>query len=108
MRSHPAHFDLANCADCLIYFGDLSEAVSAARVCLRPQGFFGFAVEAEPEDSSEPYRLYGHGRYGHNADYVVSVMQKSGFIEIERESIVLRKERGEDVRGHMVIGRAPG
>jgi hypothetical protein len=35
-------------------------------------------------------------------------MQKSGFISIERESVVLRKERGEDVRGHMVIGRTPG
>jgi predicted TPR repeat methyltransferase len=108
MRSRPARFDLVNCADTLIYFGDLSEPIVAARLCLKPKGFFGFAVEAVPEDSSEPYRLYGHGRYGHSADYVVSVMQKGGFIAIERESIVLRKERGEDVRGHMVIGSVPG
>src|SRR5882757_841927 len=102
MRSRPARFDLANCADTLVYFGELSDAVAAARLCLRPKGFFGFTVEAVPQDSSEPYRLYGHGRYGHGADYVVSVMQKSDFISIERESVVLRKERGEDVRGHMV------
>jgi predicted TPR repeat methyltransferase len=108
MRSRPARFDLVNCADTLVYFGELSEAASAARLCLRPQGLFGFTVEAEPEDSSEPYRLCGHGRYGHGADYVVSIMQKSGFTSIERESVVLRKERGEDVRGHMVIGRIPG
>jgi predicted TPR repeat methyltransferase len=108
MRSQPARFDLVNCADTLVYFGELGEAVSAARLCLRAQGFFGFTVEAEPKPSSEPYRLHGHGRYGHSADYVESVMQKGGFISIERESVVLRKERGEDVGGHMVIGRIPG
>jgi predicted TPR repeat methyltransferase len=107
MRSRPAAFDLVNCADTLVYFGALEEALGAARACLRPRGFFGFTVEAEPADSKESFKIQTHGRYTHGADYVLSVMQASGFIAVERESVVLRKERGEDVKGHLVIGRVP-
>jgi predicted TPR repeat methyltransferase len=108
MRSRPASFDLVNCADTLVYFGALEPALEAARTCLRAQGVFGFTVEAEPADSPVAYRIHTHGRYGHGADYVDAVMGASGFVDVARESVVLRKERGEDVRGHLVIGRAAG
>lgn len=107
MRSRPASFDLVNCADTLVYFGALDEALNAARVCLRPRGFFGFTVEAEPADSPESFSIHAHGRYGHSAAYVSAVMRDSGFVAIERESVVLRKERGLDVQGHLVIGSTP-
>jgi predicted TPR repeat methyltransferase len=35
-------------------------------------------------------------------------MRDSGFTAIEREPVVLRKERGQDVQGHLVIGRVAG
>ncbi len=108
MRSRPASFDVVNCADTLVYFGPLEEAAAGARSCLRPHGVFGFTVEAEPQDSVQPYRIHVHGRYSHGADYVLKVMQEAGFVGIEREAVVLRKERGEDVHGHLVIGEAPG
>ncbi len=107
MRSRPASFDVVNCADTLVYFGALEEALAAARACLRPRGVFGFTVEAEPEDSTQPYMIHAHGRYGHGAAYVKAVMQESGFVGVERESVVLRKERAEDVQGHLVIGGVP-
>jgi predicted TPR repeat methyltransferase len=108
MRTRPAAFDVVNCADTLVYFGALEPALEAARHSLRDRGILGFTVEAEPADSPAPYRIYSHGRYGHGAGYVEAVMQGSGFVEVARESVVLRKERGQDVRGHLVIGRAAG
>jgi predicted TPR repeat methyltransferase len=107
MRSRPQSFDLVNCADTLVYFGDLSEAIAAARVCLRPEGYFGFTVEATPAECAEPYKIETHGRYGHRTNYVLDVMREAGFEQVEREAVVLRKERGEDVAGHLVIGRSP-
>jgi predicted TPR repeat methyltransferase len=107
MRSRPAAFDLINCADTLCYFGDLGEAASAAQRCLKPGGHIGFTVEAAAPDAAEPFKIQSHGRYGHSAPYVLSVLQDAGFQDVERESVVLRKERGEDVTGHLVIGRLP-
>jgi predicted TPR repeat methyltransferase len=108
MSSRPSSFDVVNCADTLVYFGALEEALGAARSCLRPHGVFGFTVEAEPPESTESYKIHAHGRYGHGAVYVDSVMRDSGFTAIEREPVVLRKERGQDVQGHLVIGRVAG
>lgn len=105
MRSRPAAFDVVNCADTLCYFGELGEAAGAARCCLRPGGHFGFTVEAAASDAAEPFKIQAHGRFGHSASYVRSVLQDAGFRDVERESVVLRKERGEDVAGHLVIGR---
>jgi predicted TPR repeat methyltransferase len=107
MRSRPAAFDLVNCADTLCYFGDLGEAAGAAQCCLRPGGHIGFTVEAAAPDAAEPFKIQAHGRYGHSAPYVMSVLEDAGFQDVERESVVLRKERGEDVTGHLVIGRLP-
>ncbi len=104
MRSRPAAFDVVNCADTLVYFGALEEALGAAHACLRPRGVFGFTLEAEPADSAESYKIHAHGRYGHGAHYVTSVMHDSGFTAVARESVVLRKERGQDVQGHLIIG----
>jgi predicted TPR repeat methyltransferase len=105
MRAHPAEYDIVNCADTLVYFGAIEEAMAAARTCLRPGGLFAFTLEAEPEDSTERYRLQAHGRYTHAAGYVREAVRAAGFDDPEIEAVVLRKERGLDVNGHLVIAR---
>jgi predicted TPR repeat methyltransferase len=107
MRARPGAFDIVNCADTLVYFGALEEAAAAAATCLRPGGLFAFTAEAEPGDSPHRYRLQAHGRYTHRADYVRESLQAAGFAAPEIEPVVLRKERGEDVKGHLVVGRLP-
>ncbi len=107
MRSRPAAFDIVNCADTLVYFGALEEAASAARACLRPGGVFGFTLEAEPADAGHRYRIQSHGRYAHQASYVTDVLCAAGFATPEIEAVVLRKERGSDVNGHLVLARVP-
>jgi predicted TPR repeat methyltransferase len=107
MRAHPGEFDIVNCADTLVYFGALEEAAAAARACLRSGGVFAFTLEAEPAESAQNYHIQTHGRYTHHADYVRGVLTAAGFAALELESVVLRKERGEDVNGHLVVARVP-
>jgi predicted TPR repeat methyltransferase len=107
MSSRPSSFDLVNCADTLVYFGALEEAVAAARACLRPRGIFGFTVEAQPEGSTMSFKIHDHGRYSHSGAYLETTLRNAGFPDVTREAVVLRKERGEDVRGHLMIGRVP-
>jgi len=107
MRSRPEAFDIVNCADTLCYFGALEEAGAAARACLRPGGVFAFTLEAEPADSEHRYRIQSHGRYAHRADYVNEVALGAGFASVDMEAVVLRKERGADVNGHLVLARVP-
>ncbi|HTU65324.1 MAG TPA: tetratricopeptide repeat protein [Steroidobacteraceae bacterium] len=107
MRARPAAYDVVNCADTLVYFGALEEAMAAAAACLRPGGVLAFTVEAEPADSSERYRLQSHGRYTHAGDYVRAATTAAGFGEPEIEAVVLRKECGKDVQGHLVVARLP-
>jgi predicted TPR repeat methyltransferase len=107
MRSRPGAFDIVNCADTLVYFGALEEAAAAAFGCLRPGGLFAFTLEAEPADSGHPYRIQSHGRYTHRSSYVAEVLRNAGFAEPELEAVVLRKEQGADVNGHLVVVRTP-
>jgi predicted TPR repeat methyltransferase len=107
MRSRPESFDIVNCADTLCYFGALEEAAAASRSCVRPGGVFAFTLEAEPDDSEHPYRIQSHGRYAHRASYVTDVMSGAGFATPVIEAVVLRKERGSDVKGHLVLARVP-
>ena len=107
MRAHPGEFDIVNCADTLVYFGALEEVATSARSCLRPGGRFAFTLEAEPADSDHRYRIQAHGRYTHQAGYVRDVLGAAGFEDPEIEAVVLRKERGADVQGHLVIARLP-
>jgi len=107
MASRPDAFDVVNCADTLVYFGALKDAVCAARACLRANGVFAFTVEAQPDGAPEPYSIGVHGRYLHSKAYLMDVMESAGFTGVECEPCVLRKERGEDVHGSLMIGRVP-
>lgn len=112
MRSRPAAFDAVVSADTLVYFGALEEPLRAARTCLRQGGRVVFTVERlapdRGSDEGEPsYRLETHGRYGHCERYVRSVLEGAGFGAIGIETAILRRERGAEVAGLVVLGRAP-
>jgi predicted TPR repeat methyltransferase len=103
MRERPNTFDVIASADTLVYFGSLEAPLAAARVALRPGGILVFTVERL--DSGDPYRLEPHGRYSHSEDYVRRVAAEAGFGALTLEECVLRRERGQDVRGHLVLAR---
>ena len=106
MRTRPGAFDVIVSADTLVYFGALEEAADAARQCLRPGAVLAFTVERLAQ-GEEPYRLQPHGRYAHREDYVRQALLNAGFGRVDIKPVVLRRERGEDVHGHLVAAR-PG
>jgi predicted TPR repeat methyltransferase len=104
MRSRPAAFDLVISADTLVYFGDLTEAVSAAFGCLRPGGLLAFTVEAWLTDESDAgERIQPNGRYQHSAAYLRGVLGAAGFRAPSIDQAVLRKELGREVAGFAVL-----
>jgi predicted TPR repeat methyltransferase len=111
MRSRPAAFDVVVSADTLVYFGALEEPMRAARCCMRAGGRLIFTVErldpTRDSASGRPsYRLEPHGRYSHSEGYVRAVLEGAGFGEIAIETAILRLERGVEVTGLVVLGRA--
>jgi len=111
MSSRPAAFDVVISADTLVYFGALEEPLQAARSCLRRGGLLIFSVEHAEQglDSAArrpTYQLETHGRYSHSEGYVGTALEAAGFGGISIERGVLRRERGSDVRGLIVLARA--
>lgn len=111
MRSRPAAFDAVVSADTLVYFGELEEPLRAARRCLRAGGRLIFTVERldpsrDPACGKPSFRLEPHGRYSHSEGYVRAVLEEAGFGAISIETGILRWERGSEVTGLIVLGRA--
>jgi predicted TPR repeat methyltransferase len=106
MRGRPNSFDVVASADTLVYFGSLDEPLAAARACLRGGGILVFTVERlDPAVSGESYRLETHGRYSHSEAYVRDAASRAGFIATASDTQVLRRERGRDAMGHLVLTR---
>lgn len=106
MRGRANTFDVVASADTLVYFGALEEPLAAARDCLRNGGILVFTVERlGPGVGEDPYRLEPHGRYSHSEVYVRDSVSRAGFVTITSQEDILRRERGQDVVGHLVLAR---
>lgn len=110
MGSRSGAFDVAVSADTLVYFGALEEPLRCARSCLRDQGLLIFTLEhgdpgREPGLPEASYRLETHGRYSHSEEYVRATLEVAGFGGISIDRGVLRRERGSDVAGLIVLAR---
>lgn len=106
MHAHASSYDLVISADTLVYFGDLEAAFAAAAAALKPGGLLAFTLEAEPAGSGAKHRLNPHGRYSHSADYVRDCLAGARLELLQLEPGVLRKERGAEVQGHVVVARS--
>lgn len=104
LRDRPAAFDAVLSADTLVYFGALEEVCVAAHDALRPGGILVFTIERmHATDPGSTYRLEPHGRYTHRPDYVERCLQAAGMVIRTMEAVVLRQERGADVKGLVVV-----
>jgi predicted TPR repeat methyltransferase len=94
-------FDLIVAADVFIYVGDLEPLFQAARRALRPHGLLAFSIEGIQDQ--EGYRLNPTSRYSHSRPYIEATAFRAGFESIEFLDVVLRKELGWPVHGHIVV-----
>ena len=95
-------YDVIVCADTLCYFGDLAPVLTAAAGALRPDGCFAFTLEAAGSDD-DTWLLNQGGRYAHSRHYVELLLGSVGFTLQRIDSMVLRKEGGTPVDGHLVV-----
>ena len=104
MQGRPHAFDLIVSADTLVYFGDLSAALTAAAEALRPGGRLTFTVERlEDEDAQANFHLSPHGRYSHAEHYLRRELTMAGLTLSALTTATLRFERQEPVIGYVVL-----
>lgn len=95
-------FDLIVAADVFIYIGALERVISWVADALAPNGIFAFTVE---EGHEKGYTLLESHRYAHSESYLRGMLEAAGFGSFEIRATTLRKDRGADVRGLVVIAQ---
>lgn len=98
-------YDLIVAADTYCYFGSLEEPLSAAAHAMRPGGGLVFTVERI--DGIRGYQLNASGRYSHAESYVANALIEAELTILESESVVLRREGGQEVNGLLVSAGRP-
>lgn len=101
-------FDLIVAADVLVYVGDLSKLLKNMKTLAKPseehKSYFVFSCEKiDDEHNDKGWKLLSSGRYGHSRKYIEDALELLGYEEMAYREIVPRKEKGEDVKGHMFI-----
>lgn len=99
---HRAAFDLVAAADVLNYLGDLAPALRAIAGALAPGGRAAFSIEA---GEAAPYELGPGLRYRHAPAHVAALAEAAGFVVVARQEATLREERGESVKGVLLVLR---
>lgn len=95
-------FDLIVAADVFIYIGALEKVISWVAGALAPNGIFAFTVE---EGHERGYTLLETHRYAHSKVYLDELLNAAGFKRFDVRPTTIRKDRGEEIRGLVVIAR---
>lgn len=98
-----AVWDLLTAADVFIYLGALDRIVAWAALALVPGGVFAFTAEAH--DGPAPMQLRDSRRYAHSEAYLRDLLAQAGFGAVQISRAVLRRDRGADVMGFVVMSR---
>ena len=101
---HPETYDVIASADTLCYFGALEPVVEACAKALKPGGLLAFTLE-DAGDEGLGFRLHPYGRYAHRKSYVEDTLGAASLAVHSIASVVLRKEGGRPVAGHLVLAR---
>lgn len=97
-------YDLVIAADVFIYFGDLKHVFAAASAKLAPGALFAFSVE---RSADQDVALRDSLRFAHSAKYVTVALNGAGLEVANIEQAVLRKDRGADIEGLLIVARKP-
>lgn len=98
-------YQLVAAADVFVYLGDLAPIFTACNLALQPGGLFAFSAEAL--DADETFILRPSGRYAHATEYIRKLAHTTGFIVLDLERIVLRKDAGKSIEGNIFILQRP-
>lgn len=94
--------DLVTAADVFMYVGALQTVFARVAAMLKPGGLFVFSVEASDGDDLV---LRDSRRYAHGQAYVERELGVAGFTLLSLTSDTIRMDRGEAIRGLVVVAR---
>jgi predicted TPR repeat methyltransferase len=104
--STPDKYDFIFSCDVLVYIGDLNEIFAKVYSCLVDNGVFAFSTELLLEDNDvNPYKLHECARFAHKESYILSLAQDYSFQVLGKCTCAIRKNKGKDVRGLLVVLR---
>ena len=95
-------YDLILAADVFVYLGALERIVAWCAGSLAPGGVLAFTVEAV-EAGEAPVVLRESRRFAHSAAYLAEVLRAAGFTDLRLVEAPLRKDRGAEIRGYVVV-----
>ena len=96
-------FDLILAVDVFAYLGALERILGWCAGSMAPGGMLAFTVEA---GESVPLALRESRRFAHSRDYLSEVLAAAGFGTVRMTEAVLRHDRGEEIRGLVVLAEA--
>ncbi len=102
MKDGASQFSHIIGADVFPYIGDLNEVFDGARTALIDHGVFVFSVEST---EVYPFELHLKARYAHAERYLRELADEFGFEVVSLEDTVVRIEKGEPVKGFLVLLR---
>lgn len=97
-------YDLILAADVFAYLGGLEQILGWCAASLAPGGLVAFSVEAG--EGARPV-LRESRRFAHSPAYLAEVLAAAGLPVLAMQPAVLRKDRGEDIHGLVVLAAAP-
>jgi predicted TPR repeat methyltransferase len=110
LTRHERAFDLAVCADTLIYFGDLTHVLAGFHGAMRDGAHLCFTVEksvAHPVVAAG-FELHPHGRYSHAPEYLATKAREAGLEILHWDEAPVRHEAGAAVMGLIVTAKRSG
>jgi predicted TPR repeat methyltransferase len=91
-------------ADVFVYVGDLDSVFESFFELKKKDDVFAFTTEALSEDNeNKSFKLQANGRYAHKKSYIDKLIEKYEFSIVKYESVILRKELGNNVNGHLYL-----
>jgi predicted TPR repeat methyltransferase len=102
MKDGKSQFSHVVGADVFPYIGDLNEVFDAVSTALTNNGVFAFSVEST---ETYPFELHSKARYAHSERYLRELADKFGFEVVLLEDTVVRTDKGEPVKGFVVLLR---
>lgn len=103
-------WDLIAATDVLPYLGDAAPLFAAVAGQAAPGGVFVFSTETLPEEafSAQGWRVTPHHRFAHEPEYISEALRAAGFATLDRVDIMVRREEGQPIRGHLFTARRGG
>lgn len=98
LESSQQQYDLFIATDVLVYIGDLSDTFRTISAHARPDAYFLFSTE---ESLEQDFVLRPTGRYAHSRNYIEKLASTHGFAIASSQSIDLRMEGQQQIKGEL-------